>query len=294
LGLQQQKPVYLTKILNSLTVTYGEHIDTYVPHYFALQLQQMNKQTASLTKKIVILQCILNNWEEIFNGDYADSIVEQYHNTFNRLLATCETGEGWHEDDSEIYWKDLAMSQRLLFPAGSQIVSSNCGFDFTQGLNPNFKTLQYLWLNLRQGGCKGYYRIHTHTPNLTSFNPQGWESCYLRIAQMLKLNPQIKGVFGTSWFFDPKLMNISPRLMYLQNIPLQHGAHCFHVGEDKSGNAIHTSQTRRDLYYQGKYTPQTYLLIWPRAAIIKWAKNVQKRSTINTQSLQLPTKLTSS
>ena len=287
LGLQTQKPVYLTKILNSLKVTYGDHINTYVPQYFAGQLQQMDKQTASLTKRIVILQCVLNNWQEIFDGDYADSIVTEYHKNFSRFLATCESDEGWHEEANEIYWKDLAMAQRLLFPAGAQVVASNSGFNFRQGLNFNVKTLQYLWLNVRQGGCKGYYQIHTHTPNLIDFNPQGWARCYLRIAQMLKLNPHIKGFFGTSWFYDPKLKHISPRLQYLQQVPLQHGASSFYIGEDKSGNAIHSSTTRRNLYYQGKYTPQSYLLIWPRAAILKWAENYQKKNNSDVTPVQL-------
>ena len=223
-----------------------------------------------------------SHWDAIFNGKYPDSIVAQYNKTFERLLATCETEAGWSNKVDDDYWKDLSMTLQLLFPAGAQVVESSSGFGIKQGLNQGLlKSLSYLWLSLRRGSCKGYYQIHTHTSELTEFNPKGWTNCYLRIAQMLELNPEVKGIFGGSWFYDPQLKDISPRLMYLQQVPLENGARSFLVGEDTSGNATFSSKTRRQLNEEGKYTPQAYLLIWPRSAMIKWANDYKSANNIN-------------
>jgi len=123
-----------------------------------------------------------------------------------------------------------------------------------------------------EGRKLGYYQIHTHNRELNEFNEQGWNDCYIRIAEMLEKHEEVKGLFGASRFYDPQLENISPRLMYLQKIPLQNGAVCFSAGEDCTGNALAKSKTRIKLYQEGKYIFMSYLLVWPRKELIKWAK----------------------
>jgi len=78
---------------------------------------------------------------------------------------------------------------------------------------------------------------------------------------------------GTSWFYDPQLLAISPRLAYLQTTPLAHGAFLVRHGS----GAIHTelatatSPTRRALAEKGSYIPVCYSLVWPRAELVRWA-----------------------
>jgi hypothetical protein len=271
---QSQKPIELGKIIDSLKVNPGEHNRSYVPEYFDLQLKQMDAQTTNLIQKTVILKCMLNNWDAIFNGQYPDTIVAQYNKAFKRLLVTCQTEAGWCKKGNDYYWKDLSMAQQLLFPAGVQLLENSSGFGLKQGLNQGWKqSLRFLWLSLCQGGRKGYYQMHMHTPELSEFNPEGFINCYLRIVQMLELNPKIKGVFCNGWLCDPQLKDISPELMYVQEVPLKHGASSFLIGEDKSGNAIFESGPRLKLQDSGKYTPQNYLLIWPCSAFLKWANH---------------------
>jgi hypothetical protein len=38
---------------------------------------------------------------------------------------------------------------------------------------------------------------------MEEFNPKGWTACFVRIAEMLELNPSIRGLAGVSWFYDP-------------------------------------------------------------------------------------------
>ena len=268
-----QVSIDLEKALDSLSYNFGSHIESYVPEYLDGQLKHLDDSSKALVQKIVILQCALNNWDAIFLGCYGESTVAQYQKTFNRFLSMCETEDGWSKELDDYYYKDLAMATRMMFPSGAQVTEASCGFGVKQGLNGGLlDSAKFLWLTLLQGGCKDYYQIHTHTPELSEFNPQGWNDCYLRIAEMLELNPQVKGIFGGSWFYDPQLKDISPRLMYLQDVPLENGASSFYTHDDTTGNAIYSSKTRRQLHDDGKYTPKSYLLIWPREAMIKWAK----------------------
>jgi hypothetical protein len=94
------------------------------------------------------------------------------------------------------------------------------------------------------------------------------------MAEMLEFNPHIKGVSGGSWFYDPEIENVSPRLAYLRQRPQQRGAYVFYSHVDIDGGALSKSQTRRDLYDQGKYLPKAYFIVWPRQKVIAWSRQV--------------------
>ena len=272
----------LERILVRLRATDPREINSYVPECLEQALKDMDSATAAYCQKLVIIQCAVDNWDMLFGGRHTEAIVEQYNKTFARFLTVCSTATGWSQDNIDVYWKDLAMVRGIAFPAGAQIVEQRSGYGIKQGLRGKpIDVLRFLSLTLWQGGPNGYYEIHTHTPDLSEFTEHGWNQCYCRIAQMLRKNPHVKGIVGGSWFYDPALKDISPRLMYLQKIPLDNGARCFFVGEDTSGNAIHKSETRLKLYQQGKYVPKSHLLIWPRKAMIKWSEDYLSEKAVD-------------
>jgi hypothetical protein len=127
-------------------------------------------------------------------------------------------------------------------------------------------------LLISQGGRNHpFYQYHTHLSTLEDFNPAGFDAFYIRVAELLKLNPDVRGLFVSSWFVDPVLEVISPHLAYLRTRPMQHGAKLFVVGPDDSGSAISKSATRRKLYEEGKYKPMACTLVWLRQQLIAWA-----------------------
>lgn len=274
-------------IVTELTLSKNQATQSYIPYKLKQRLTSLTPELRTLARKIVILRCSIDNYPAIFADSYSTSVIQQYLKTFSRIIDMCQKKLGWTDEQEDIYWKDLAMTRQVMYPAGAQVVEQNSGYGFKQGLSKNLsQSLAFLWLSLSQGGCRSYYQIHTHTPNLDEFNPKGWENCYLRITDMLERQPHIKGMFGGSWFYDPNLANISPRLMYLQQLPLEYGAHCFHVKPDTSGNALHRSATRRRLYKQGKYHPQIYLLVWPREAMLDWARQYRSQQNITVEAME--------
>jgi len=121
-------------------------------------------------------------------------------------------------------------------------------------------------------GCWGNNHIDLRA--MKEFNLAGWTQSFVRMSEVLAANPEIRGIAGVSWFYDPVLARISPSLAHLHEIPMRHGAFLVKMTttEDDIRNATIRSQMRRELYDKGEYQPARYLLAWPRAALLAWAK----------------------
>ena len=177
--------------------------------------------------------------------------------------------------DNDGFRKDLSICLLLSFPCVAQIVEET-GTVPRRALTPgdarrSFRLLEHF---ARTGFRAGpYLEIHTHTPMLDGFNPPGWEECYALTADLLRTRPGCLGLIGGSWFYDPALADISPRLSYLADTPIEGGAFRVRLGASQVDTelATATSATRRQLVAEGRYTPTRWLLVWPRAALLKWA-----------------------
>ena len=122
-------------------------------------------------------------------------------------------------------------------------------------------------------GFRPWYESHWDRRLIRSFTPRGYDQCYLRIAELLALNPAIKGMMGFSWWFDPSLESISPNLTFLRSVPLDNGAQLFRMGTsaDATQAALKLCAERRRLYATGDYLPTIYLLAWARKDMLDWA-----------------------
>ncbi|MFW2343525.1 hypothetical protein [Brevundimonas sp.] len=120
---------------------------------------------------------------------------------------------------------------------------------------------------------KPWLEVHTESRELSDFNEAGWDRAWATAAEILKTRPEMAGMLGSSWFYDPPLETISPRLAYLRLNPLKHGAFMVHQGpgEIHTERAATSSPTRKALIEEGKYTARSWIVAWPRAALIRWA-----------------------
>lgn len=118
-----------------------------------------------------------------------------------------------------------------------------------------------------------WLQMHTDPRNLLEFTPDGWDQFYRTAADFLALHPRYAGLVGQSWFFDPAIAQISPRLSYLATRPLGGGGVHVRLGGSALDTelAIQTSPTRRRLYEAGQYRPECWAIYWPRAALLQWA-----------------------
>lgn len=191
-----------------------------------------------------------------------------------RIVQDTDAQAAWLALDHDLFQKEFGLATLRLYAAGSQLVDYRCGVPRSTMLAEGVgRALSKLLTMARLGGFRPYFQIHTHKFNLDAFNEAGWEECYLCCAELYQIHPDVLGMYGSSWFYDPALAAISPRLAYLRDTPRENGAALMFVvkGGDAINNATATSASRRQLYEAGKYAPTNYMLVWGRDAQRAWA-----------------------
>lgn len=192
-----------------------------------------------------------------------------------RIAQDTDAQAEWLALDQDLFHKEFGLATLRLYACGSQLVDPRCGVPRStvtrEGLG---RALPKLLTMAKLGGFRPFFQIHTHTFNLDAFNEAGWEECYLCCAELYQLHPEVLGMYGGSWFYDPALATISPRLAYLRDTPCNNGAVLMFVvkGGQAIANSTSTSPSRRQLYEEGKYMPTNYMLIWGREAQRAWAR----------------------
>jgi len=186
-------------------------------------------------------------------------------------LASNETLFDPHADRWKKYY---ALLTGRLIPVGAEFTDVQSGITrrslFSGGIG------QCLWLLhtvlLRTRGTHPLLELHAHPGQQGAFHTEGWQATCQRLAELLLLNPQYKGVMAPSWFGDSSLRAISPRLRYLRDYPEQHGAVMADMGTDPEGSsgALLGSPARCHLHAEGRYHPRIHLMIWPRSQLIRW------------------------
>lgn len=191
-----------------------------------------------------------------------------------RIVRDIDAQAAWLSLDHDLFQKEFGLATMRLYAAGSQLVDYRCGIPRSTVLTEGIAlALPKLLTMAKLGGFRPFFQIHTHKFNLDAFNEDGWEECYLCCAELYQVHPDVLGMYGSSWFYDPALEVISPRLAYLRETPCENGAALMFVviGGDAINNATATSASRRQLYEEGKYLPTNYMLIWGRNAQRDWA-----------------------
>lgn len=210
---------------------------------------------------------------------YAEGVLNRFDISMTRICELCKSGRPKeYEGESDLYLKDLAICRQRLFPAGAaQVVEPDSGFPrslmFRKGMRQAFGVTHLLLLH---GGNRPYYQTHIHMLEIDDYNPDSWYACYLRIADMLALHPEIRGTWGGSWFYDPALAAISPQISYHRERQVENGAFLFFSEVSINTGALSKSERRKKLYEEGKYLPKLYAMIWPREPLLRWAERYRR------------------
>ncbi len=224
-------------------------------------------------RQVFLAKLALKLPETIKRLELPDSILTLYPNLLVRLSNTIAESEEHYDIDA--FSRDVGLSLALLLPGAAEDIDLNSGLSFRMFASAALKRGDFnsfsRYLNL--GLWRTCYNIHLDSRNLTNFNPEGRAQTYHCAADMMRERKNIAAMFAASWFYDPALLEISPRLSYLRETPLKGGAFfiCNGSGEIHIERATRTSKTRRDLYKSGKYVPTCYTLIWPRRNLIAWS-----------------------
>jgi len=115
-----------------------------------------------------------------------------------------------------------------------------------------------------------YYELHMNDRNLKNFNYQSKLRCYQQLAQQLEMDHRVCGVYGSSWWYDPQLSNISPSLAHFYEEAKRTDALIIEIpyNQNHLKHALKCPH-RAALYKAGKYVPHPHVVIWPRKKFIR-------------------------
>jgi hypothetical protein len=202
-------------------------------------------------------------------------VLSLYPYWIEQLAAFLTQAEGDYDFD---HWaKDVRFSLALSVPAAkSQVIDLSSPVGPGQiikhvrdgwGFGPLFRYLK--------AGAKRepWLEVHTESRWLRGFNEEGWNDAWATAAEICRTRPELAGMIGSSWFYDPPLTEISPRLAHLRLNPLKGGAFMVHQGpgEIHTQRAATASASRKALIDSGEYTARSWLMVWPRKELIAWA-----------------------
>ena len=192
-----------------------------------------------------------------------------YADTFHRLLDQIEKDPGFADLSSDSFLKDLWLARLVMIPAFAQVWWPWSGLSGRDLLRGGPAALAHVFL--RCGGRRPFLEGHTHDPVARAYwNEAGWREALRLAALALPALPRAKGVFGTAWFYDPAVKEISPRISFAQDLQAGRGAFRLRIGSNEAAiaNATATSAERRNRYKEGLYLPTDYALIWSRRDIV--------------------------
>ena len=207
-----------------------------------------------------------------------ESILKLYPAFFGRLATFLhDRVNGAYDDD--FFAKDVRYALGLTIPCGA------LQFDLNGVIGPKLiardlvatrsfrSTLSYL----TSRGWGRWYSNHLDIRAIKEFTPEGWTASFARIAELLVLNPAVRGVAGVAWFYDPELLRVSPHLSYITQTLVRREAFLVRIKtqEHDIDNALARSLSRKKLHERGEYAPACYLAGWPRDALLEWAAELK-------------------
>lgn len=199
-------------------------------------------------------------------------VTREHERIVNAIVKTEST---FFEPGNELFIKDLGLCRLKLLPCGAEVVDVWAGVPritlFRGGFGQFLRAA--LLFGVRLHGFRPVYESHWDRRFARDFSAAAYDQCYLRIAELLRVNPQIKAMVGASWWFDPQLEQHSPEFLFLRRTPQENGAQLFDMGSDAGAvrDATTFSKKRKTLFEAGKFKPSRYMLVWPRGALLAWA-----------------------
>jgi len=288
-GLIERFPIekYLDYINYYPKISSYKYVSEEVENYCNNILQESNSNILELYHRILLLKLIVKNYSKVKKLKVPEDVKEIYFRNFIRIVQNINikeksAEEGFYLYPNDKFFKDLGVCTLRIIPAGvikMHLFKFPKSVIFRGGIRQFFKGLYVILFQLR--GTKPIFEMHadSHDPEaIGDWSYEGWVCFYRRAAKILEMNPEVKGVFGIGWPFDPVLEQISPRHVYLRTLVTENGGSLFFWGYSEGAvkSATYKSPTRRKLYEEGKYCPADYMIVWPRKELIYWAKKRSK------------------
>lgn len=241
-----------------------------------------DERTLELYHKLLLVTLIIRAERELKGKDLPEEIKGHYESHFESIIDRIESDDlplGTYQHSLNTFCMDLSICVFRMIPIGGGRKMYLARFPirvlYNHGWRQFIKGLYLVVFKLK--GIQPLYMAHLDTRDekgMAGFTPEGQVDCYRNKVALFKRNKEVKGFWGETWFYDPRVKEISPRLGYVLdfNLDTLKGAHFYGgTGEGVTKHAIATSSTRKKLYEEGKYIPTNYIMVHTRKRLIEWA-----------------------
>jgi hypothetical protein len=162
------------------------------------------------------------------------------------------------------------------FPAGPMDWEMG-GFPRSWLLKPSgLDRLRALWfLSTKTRGFAPMFFLHVASPprNRLLVLEKEVDGMFQRIVHSLELQPEVKGILASAWFFDPRAVKENPHLEFL-NRPFRDGGLVVMMDPaDPTSGVLDRNRERKDRFERGELGYRIGAAIWPRAAAIEWLRS---------------------
>jgi len=275
IGLKYPFDKYCQLLAQKTRYSSYRHMDSKLVNYCHSLVSDYSEEALELYHRCLLLYLIVHISLDHDFLCYPDRIEDCFYLEYTRIVNELTTNpSGFYSYKNDLFCKDLAVCTHEMFPMGAfktEVSGIPRRIFFTEGIKQFVRLLK---LFTKLGKNKPIYEWHFDVRYRADFTPQGWDDCFRLLAEMLERNPEIIGLTGASWFFDPQIEQISPHLSYLRKRIEDNGGEFFLFcsNDHTTELALSSSNTRRKLYEQGLYKPSSYLVFWPREKLLEWAR----------------------
>ncbi|MBV2127706.1 hypothetical protein [Arsukibacterium indicum] len=175
---------------------------------------------------------------------------------------------------NDVLLKDIGLLTGALLPCAERVVEPFSAIQralvFNNGIAQGWRFIKAL---AAAKGNKPVCRLHIHLSEITSLTASGWRLTCQQLAELMLVNPQLKGMVGACWFYDPAIATVSPKLAFISELLNDMQASWFysHTEDEKSG-AFSRSASRKQAFANGSYMPKNYVVFIPRKRLLAWNK----------------------
>jgi hypothetical protein len=212
----------------------------------------------------------MDRFDAVFAAHGLDSeFALHYGDAFHRLIDQIGRDASFADLGKDSFLKDLWLARVVMIPAFAQLWWPHSGLSARDVLRGGPAAALHVFG--RCGGRRPFLEGHTHDPVARAYwNEAGWGEALRLAALALPALPQAKGAFGTAWFYDPAVKQVSPRIAFAQDLQVGRGGFRLRIGSNEAAiaNALATSAERRNRYKDGSYVPTDYAIIWSRRDLI--------------------------
>lgn len=259
LGYHQMKP-RLKRLTRALETRFGENL--------------------AVKYGLAVLAELIRGHDQRWHVNPLDcELKPEFVDSFHRILSAVSRGGVLAlKPDTDAYAKELAICLHRLIPAGGQMIDPGSGIPRRAFLGAPFgqAIAAAYCVFLKSKGRSPFAEFHTNIFMRQWFTPDGWEYSFQLMQSVFRTYPKLKGLMGASWFFDPKLQEISPELNFVRSIALRWGAVIVRLGPDGDphSGALTMSKQRQELFERGSYVPEIYAMIVSKHDVLAHASRI--------------------